>query len=265
MGNLITAAGAFAFGADSSIHWSLFALALCGLALVIGSGCACNHYSDRHADKMMERTKKRPLVIGAISPVRALVFAAIIGIFGFSLLFWGVNPESALAAAVGWIVYVAIYGTLKYKTVYGTLIGSVAGATPPVVGYCAASGHFDIWALFLFFLLIVWQMPHFFAIAMYRHSDYAAAKIPVLPIVRGSKAAKVHMFSYVAVFALLAPIPFFAGRAGSVYLMVALALGTGWLLLSFSGSKRDDDAMWAKQMFRCSLVVISGLFGALAF
>ena len=77
MGNLITAAGAFAFGADSSIHWSLFALALCGLALVIGSGCACNHYSDRHADKMMERTKKRPLVIGAISPVRALVFAAI--------------------------------------------------------------------------------------------------------------------------------------------------------------------------------------------
>ena len=142
----------------------------------MASACVFNNYIDRQVDKKMERTKNRALVTGLISGRNAILFATLLGLIGNLILFLYTNLLTVFVAGLGFFVYVVLYSLWKCRTIYGTAIGSIAGAVPPVVGYCAVSNHFDAGALILFAMMVLWQMPHFFAIALLHFDDYAAQK-----------------------------------------------------------------------------------------
>ena len=154
----------------------------------------------------------------------------------------------------------------KRRSPWGTVVGSVSGAMPPVVGYVAATGRVDLVAVILFVIMVAWQMPHFFAIAIRHAKDYAAAGIPVLPLVHGMRATKAQMFVYVAVFTFTAPLLAVYGNAGPAYLAVVLAVGLAWLALGATGFRVDSEKgnlAWARNMFVASLVVVVALFASM--
>lgn len=281
-GNLITVIAGFLLGARLmegsggalAVDWRLFIVTLVGIALVMASGCVFNNYIDRDIDAKMERTKGRALVHGDVSAPAALAYGALLGAAGFVLLFFFVNTPATLAALTGFIFYVFAYSMWgKRGTVYGTFIGAIAGATPPVVGYAAASGRIDVAALLLFVIMLVWQMPHFFAIAIRRKDDYAAAKIPVMPIRYGLRRTKVSMLIYIVEFIASSSLLFVFGYAGWTYLVIALVLGLAWLALGVRGAFLPDgdaphaasaNTRWARQMFFTSLIVMVALFATIA-
>ncbi len=264
MGNVVTTAGGFALASRGTFDPWLFLATLVGLALVIGSAGVFNNYLDREIDRKMDRTKHRALAQGLISGRNALYFGSILVVLGILLLVLYTNWLTAAIALFGFLTYVILYGILKRRTVHGTLIGSIAGAVPPVIGYCAVSNRLDIAAWILFLIMVLWQMPHFFAIAIYRLQDYTAASIPVLPVVRGSHVAKIHMLFYTIAFLMATLLLTFFGYTGNLYLVVALLLGLGWIGLSIWGFSCKNDTQWARHMFRYSLLVIMGVFAFMA-
>ena len=193
-GNLISVIGGFLLASKGHIDYPLFVWTLLGVSLVVASGCVFNNYIDRDIDRKMERTKNRVLVKGLISPEASLVYATLLGIAGFMLLWFGANPLACWLGVMGFVVYVGVYSLyMKRHSVYGTLIGSLSGAAPPVIGYCAVTGDFDSGAAILLAIFSLWQMPHSYAIAIFRFKDYQAANIPVLPVVKGISVAKNHI------------------------------------------------------------------------
>lgn len=258
-GNAVTAASGFALASKSSVDFYLFFAVILGLSGVIASACVINNYIDRVADSRMERTKNRALVRGEVSAENALLYAIVLGIIGFAILLSYTNYLAAAAAFVGFFVYVAIYSLCKHHTVYGTLIGSVAGAVPPVVGYTAVSGTFDLGALLLFLMLVCWQMPHFFAIALYRYNDYEAASIPVMPVARGVEATKWQMLYYIAAFSVVSLLISYFGYTGPGYQFVALVSACAWLGLCLRGFAVSNNQVWGRQMFVLSLVIVMAL------
>lgn len=250
-GNLLTTVAGFSLG-SSSFNIALFSVTLCGLTGVIASACICNNAIDREADRLMARTRHRSLAQGDVSLNRALSLAAILGVAGALMLAWFTNALSFSLSLLGFAGYVGLYSFSKYHTVHATLLGSLAGALPPVIGYTAASGTVDRTALLLFSMLVLWQMPHFFAIALQRAPEYAAASIPVLPVKRGVKATKVQMLAYLVAFvAVSLCLP----RSVAYFASVGLA-GGAWVLLAIQGFWCSDDRAWARRMFAASLGVI---------
>ncbi|MEI8364979.1 MAG: heme o synthase [Parachlamydiaceae bacterium] len=259
MGNAITAVSGFTLASKGHFDWLLFLATLSGLSCVIASACIFNNFIDRNADEKMERTKDRALVKKLIPVKNAIFFAIFLGFLGFCVLTWFTPPIGVFLAGIGFFVYVVLYSFWKYHTVYATLIGSISGAIPPVVGYCTASGHFDLGAFILFMILVLWQMPHFYSIAMYRYDDYQAASIPVLPVKKGVYIAKIHMFLYIIAF-ILATIALTAfGYTGQFYLAVTSLVGLAWLGLCIKGFQSNNNKVWGRQMFIVSLVVVNAL------
>jgi len=259
MGNLITAVGGFALGSKGHIDPWLFLSTLIGLGLIIASACVFNNYIDRVSDEKMARTKNRALVQKLISVRSAIVFALLMGVAGLVVLAIYTNLLAVLIASLGFFVYVALYSFWKYHTSYATLVGSISGAVPPLVGYCAVSHSLDMGGILLFLILVLWQMPHFFSIAMYRFDDYVAASIPVLPIARGIYATKVQMLLYIIAFTVATLMLTVFGYMGYAYSIVASLLGLSWGLLCIKGFKSTNDKLWARQMFILSLVIVTTL------
>lgn len=257
MGNLITTVSGFALASRGNFDVWLFLATLLGLGCVIGSACVFNNYIDRDLDKKMARTRQRALVKGLISGRSAILFAIFLGILGLSLLALYTNLLAVLVASVGFFIYVVLYSLWKTHTSYATAVGSVAGAIPPVVGYCAVSHQFDMGAALLFMILVFWQMPHFFSIAMYRLHEYTAASIPVLPIKRGAHVTKIRMLIYVILFMISTFLLIGFGYTGMAYFITAVLLGLSWLYLTLKGFRSENDILWARQMFRLSLVIIT--------
>jgi protoheme IX farnesyltransferase len=264
MGNLVTTAGGFLLASRGHFDGWLFLATLLGLGLVIASACVFNNYTDQEIDRKMDRTKHRALVTGLISGPSAILFAALLALSGLGVLVQYTNPLTALVTLVGFVVYVILYALLKCRSIHGTIVGSIAGAVPPVVGYCAVSNRFDMAAFLLFAIVVLWQMPHFFAIAMWRLKDYAAASIPVLPVKKGIRTTKIQMHLYIVAFMATTLLLTLFGYTGYAYLAIAALLGAAWLYLCFKGLKREDNTVWAREMFRFSLVVITILFIALS-
>jgi heme o synthase len=169
------------------------------------------------------------------------------------------NFLAVFVAGFGFFVYVVLYSLWKCRTIYGTAIGSMAGAVPPVVGYCAASNRLDMGAFILFTMLVLWQMPHFLSIAVINLEDYAAANIPVLPVKKGIFRTKIHMMLYISAFIFVTMLLTFFNYTGFKYLMIAAIIGLGWLLLCAKGFKSSDDQAWGCHMFRLSLVMIGAI------
>jgi protoheme IX farnesyltransferase len=259
LGNVVTTAGGFALASRGLLDYWLFFLTLIGLSLIIASSCVFNNYIDRHVDAKMARTKNRGLVIGSVSPTSAIIFGTILGLIGAWILALYTNPLTLLIALAGFFIYVVPYSFGKYLTSYGTLIGSIAGAAPPLVGYCAVTDSFDLGAFLLFLIMVLWQMPHFYAIAIYRYNDYVRAGIPVLPVKKSIHITKIHMVLYTIAFIIAALLLTLMGFTGYVYFTVAGLLGLTWLALTIQGFKATSDAVWARKVFLFSLVVITGL------
>ncbi|WP_024870956.1 heme o synthase [Tolumonas lignilytica] len=257
-GNLVSVIGGFFLASKGSLDFPLFLATITGVSLVIASGCAFNNYIDQDIDGLMERTRNRVLVKGLISPKTTLIYAAILGIAGFGLLWLMTNPLATALAFMGFVVYVGLYSLwLKRTSVYGTLIGSLSGAAPPVIGYCAVSNRFDIAAFLLLLIFSLWQMPHSYAIAIFRFKDYQSASIPVLPVKYGISVTKNHILRYILAFAVATLMLTLSGYAGYTYFIVAALIGIGWTAMAFAGFKAVDDRIWAKKLFIFSIVAIT--------
>ncbi|CDL83274.1 heme o synthase [Xenorhabdus szentirmaii] len=259
-GNLISVIGGFLLASKGVIDYPLFFATMVGVSLVVASGCVFNNYIDRDIDCIMERTKERVLVKGLIDPKISLIYASVLGIAGMVLLYVAANALAMWLAFIGFIIYVGVYSLyMKRKSVYGTLVGSLSGAAPPVIGYCAVTGHFDAGALILLLIFSLWQMPHSYAIAIFRFKDYQAANIPVLPVIKGISVAKNHITLYILAFMVATLMLTISGYAGYKYLVVAAVVSLWWLGMALSGYKTSDDRIWARKLFMFSIIAIMSL------
>ena len=264
-GNVLSVAGGFFLASKGHVDFGLFLIAMIGTSLVVASGCVFNNCIDRDIDLKMERTKNRVLVQGLVSLKLALAYATVLGVVGVGMLYFKANPLAAFFAVVGFVIYVGFYSLyLKRKSVHGTLVGSLSGAMPPVIGYVAVSNSFDLAALTLLVMFSLWQMPHSYAIAIFRFNDYLAASIPVLPVKRGIRVAKRHILVYILAFVVATLMLTFCGAAGLNYLAVAAAMGMYWLYMAWTGYKAKDDTVWARKLFVFSIFTITALSVAMS-
>ena len=266
IGNLIATTGGFLLASRGNIDGVLMLATLLGISLVVASGCVINNCIDRDIDSCMQRTRTRGTVTGEMSVLAALAHGIVLGIAGFALLAWYVTVAALIFAVLGFVVYVGIYSLyMKRNSVHGTLVGSLSGAVPPVVGYCAVSGQFDSGATILLLMFCLWQMPHSYAIGIFRYDDYQAAGIPVLPVAQGITKAKHHIVIYIAVYALVTLLLPINGYTGLAFLAVAATTSLWWLYMALKGYQaQTDTVVWARKVFGYSILNITLLSIAMA-
>ncbi|AND40579.1 heme o synthase [Cytobacillus oceanisediminis] len=233
-------------------------LAFIGSSLVMGAAGAFNNLYDRDIDSIMKRTQSRPTVTGEIKPKQVLWLAAFMSVFGILALAF-TTPLAGLLGFLGLFFYVVPYTMWsKRRTIYNTEIGSISGAMPPLIGWAAIHPNITHPAILgLFIITIIWQMPHFYAIAIRKHDEYKAANVPMLPVVKGVRRTYIQTNVYLVV---LIGISFLLGSLSIGLMLVALLLGIAWLALSIYGYKRMDPEKWAKSLFIFSLVHMTVLF-----
>jgi heme o synthase len=242
-------------------HALTMLLTLVGTTFIIASGTCLNNYYDRDIDAKMARTKSRALVEGRLDPQHVLWMGGILGLFGTLVLLF-VNILTTMVALFGLFGYIVLYTMWTKRTTHlNTIVGSFAGAVPPMIGWSAITGGLEAGAWILFLIMFLWQPPHFLAIAMRRCEDYRNAGIPMLPVVRGFELTKKQIVLYVGSLLPASLYLVFVTNLGMVYIWFALALGFGWLGLSFIGLVRQvDDIRWARQNFIYSLMYMTLLF-----
>lgn len=241
---------------DFPVMVTIFLATIFGIACIIASACVVNNVLDRDIDKRMKRTAKRDVASGVISVRKALAFAGLLGVIGLSLLMLYTNTLTFTLGVIAYVWYIVIYGIAKRTTVYSTIIGGVAGALPPVAGYTALTGRIDPGAILLFLILFFWQMPHFYAIAMFRQKDYASAKLPIWSVVYGMKSAKRQILLFVIVYAIVSALLTVFGYTGVIYLTISVALSAYWLYRGISLYNKLEDDKWARKMFGASLLIL---------
>ena len=262
---LVTGLGAMFVGAHGAPSAWLAVVTMSGLALACGGASALNHVLDRDIDKLMgQRTRARPLPAERMPPSRALEFGLTLSAFSFVLFASLVNVLTAVLALVGNLFYVLVYTRwLKRTTPQNIVIGGAAGAVPPLVGWAAVTGNLALPALWLFLIVFFWTPPHFWALALLIRRDYEAARIPMLPVVRGTRATTRQIVLYALVLVLVTLIPFAFGPLGFLYLGAALALGATFLWLALR-LLRATTPRHASALFHFSLLYLALLFVAMA-
>jgi len=262
---LLTGACGMIVGARGLPSLTLFAATIGGLALACGGASALNHVLDADIDRLMgKRTQKRPVAAGRIEPARALEFGLTLSAFSFVLLASAVNVLTATLALAGNLFYVLVYTRwLKRSTPQNIVIGGAAGAVPPLVGWAAATGNLGVPALFLFLIVFFWTPPHFWALALLIRDSYAAAKVPMLPVVRGERETLRQIVGYTLVLIAVTLLPFAWGTFGVGYAAAALALGGTFLALTLR-LKRSPSRPRASLLFHYSLLYLALLFVAMA-
>lgn len=242
------------------IDLSLVGFTLIGIGLCAGSAAAINHLVDRHIDSIMARTKKRPVAHGRVSVGQALWFAVIIGVIGLSVLILCVNKLTALLTFVTLIGYAGVYtGYLKRATSQNIVIGGLAGAAPPLLGWTAVTNQLDPQALLLVLIIFTWTPPHFWALAIYRFEEYKHAQIPMLPVTHGIQFTKLNVYLYTILLLVVSILPFVVGMSGLIYLSGALILGGRFLFWAHK-LYRTEKPVVAMQTFRFSIVYLMLLF-----
>ena len=261
---LLTGAAGMFVGAHGVPDAGLFAATMVGLALACGGASALNHVLDRDIDRSMGRTSKRPVADGRVSPELALEFGLALSALSFVLLGSVVNVLAACLALVGNLFYVLVYTRwLKRSTPQNIVIGGAAGAVPPLVGWAAATGSLALPALYLFLIVFFWTPPHFWALALLIKRDYEAARIPMLPVVRGDRETARQILLYTVVLVAFTLVPVFTGTFGPFYLAAAAILGAQFLRLGWS-LRRELTPRRASVVFHYSLVYLALLFVAMA-
>jgi protoheme IX farnesyltransferase len=261
---LLTGAAGMFVGAQGVPDLELLAAMLAGLALACGGASALNHLLDRDVDRSMKRTSSRPVADGRVSPELALEFGLALSALSFVLLASTLNTLTACLALVGNLFYVLVYTRwLKRTTPQNIVIGGAAGAVPPLVGYAAATGDLALPALYLFLIVFFWTPPHFWALALLIKRDYAAAKIPMLPVVRGDRETARQVLIYTVLLVALTLVPVLTGTFGVLYLVVAALLGAQFIRLALK-LRRSTVPAQAGRLFHYSLAYLALLFVAMA-
>ncbi len=257
---LAVIAGAFLAGSTlDSIPLMAFLGVVVGTALVIASAGVINNYTDRSIDAQMARTKSRALASGQFSGVTALTYGVILGLLGFGLLIVFTNLLTVMLGLLAYVVYTVLYGIAKRASEHGTLVGSIAGALPPVAGYTAITNHLDVATLLLFVIWVAWQMAHFYSIAIFRRAEYQAAGVPLLTVVRGVRPAKEQIVIYAAAYIVAIFELTIAGYTGVTFMLVMAAVGAVWLALSIKLLQTSDEhreIRGARRLFGFSLITL---------
>ena len=240
---------------------------LLGIWLAAASAAAINHLIDQRIDKVMARTANRPLATGALRPVQVLVFAVLLGVASMAILVLLVNPLTALLTFASLIGYAVVYtGFLKRATPQNIVIGGIAGAAPPLLGWAAVTGMQNPWdwahALLLVLIIFVWTPPHFWALAIFRREDYARALIPMLPVTHGVTYTRWQILLYTVLLVVVTVLPWAVGMSGVFYLGGALVLGAVFLWYAWKLLDPPDD-FFAMRVFHYSVVYLMALFAFL--
>ncbi|MFJ8261663.1 heme o synthase [Rummeliibacillus sp. NPDC094406] len=231
--------------------------AIVGSAFIIAGSGAMNNYIDQDIDPVMTRTKSRPTVTGRFTP-RFVMTAALVLLFMGEILLFMASFAAGVWGLAGIISYVVLYSMWsKRRFVSNTIVGSISGAIPPVIGWAAVDPSLGSGAFALFCIMFAWQPPHFYALAMKRTEEYRAARIPMLPVVKGFNRTKKSMLIWIV---LLFPLPFLLMKLGLGFIILATTLNLGWFILAISGFKAKDDLKWANKMFIYSLNYMTILF-----
>ena len=254
-GNILTVLAGYFFASKWHINLKVFLAVILGSSLIIASAGVINNIIDRKIDKKMKRTSKRALVSGNISFKNALIYGIILAIIGFFILTFS-NYKVEIVGLIGYLDYLVFYSFFKRRSVYGTLVGSVSGSIPLVAGYLAFQNKFNLIFLDLFLIMSVWQMAHFYAIAIYRQKDYSSARLPMLPIIKGISKTKVQINLYIILYLVLNVWLYFIAKTSIIYLILMVFISLTWIIKSLREFNMSDDILWAKDIFRFSLIVM---------
>lgn len=262
---LVTALVGMLLATDSAIPLSTLFFTLLGLALGMGGAAAVNHVVDQHVDKLMHRTDQRPIATGRLSTHKAIGFAVALCALSMVLLDLTVNRLTAVLTFGGVMGYAVIYTLyLKRSTPQNIVIGGIAGAIPPLLGWTAVTNEVHPYALLLVLIIFVWTPPHFWALAVHRHEEYAKAKIPMLPVTHGREFTKTCVWLYTWLMVAATLLPFATGMSGPIYLFSVLALNTVFVyyaaLLKWREAQNPGIAM---KTFGYSIIYLFALFIAL--
>ena len=247
----------------SNFNPLLILISLIGIGLCAASAAAINQVVDQKVDANMSRTSERPIPQGEISSSNAISFAIVIGLIGYAILFRYVNALTAYLTIASLIGYAIIYTVfLKRATPQNIVIGGLAGAAPPLLGWSSITGNIDPNALLLVLIIFAWTPPHFWALAIHRKDEYAKENIPMLPVTHGISFTKLQIILYTIIMLLVSLFPYFVMMSGVFYLVSALVLGSIFLWYAFR-LYVDDSNSFAMPTFQYSIYYIFLIFLAL--
>lgn len=256
-----------AFGAiiaPGPLDWAKLWITLIATAAVVGASNTLNMYLEREVDAQMDRTRDRPIPSGRVSPEAALWFGVALAFSGLIALSFLVNALAGLLCAVALVSYVLAYTPLKRITPYALHVGTLPGAIPPLIGWAAMTGKLSAAALTLFAIQVVWQIPHFLAISIFRRTEYEGAGFAVYPSIRGVAKAKRAIIGYSLLLLLASLSPVFFGLGGTTYLVVAGLLGGIQVAVAIAGQRVQDLDRWARRLFFSTLPYLVAVFGCLS-
>ena len=260
---IITSAIGMLLASDAAVPWQTLLLGNLGIALCAGSAAAVNHVVDRRIDIHMARTQRRPLAQGRVNPLNAMLFAVGLGSVGMAILLHWINAVTAWLTLGSLLGYAVIYTSfLKRATPQNIVIGGLAGAAPPLLGWTAVTGEIQAEGLLLVLIIFAWTPPHFWALAIHRKAEYAKVDIPMLPVTHGERYTKLHILLYTFILFAVSLLPFVIHMSGVLYLVAAVALGLRFIDWAWA-LWRDSRPHAAIKTFKYSLWYLLWLFVAL--
>jgi len=259
---LLTAAGGMSLAPGPALVGSWLALVV-GVALIVGAANTLNMYLERDIDCLMARTKDRPLPAGRMEPGFALMLGVLQAFVAVPILTFAINPLTGLLGVIALICYVMLYTPLKQRTTLATLIGSVPGAMPALMGWTAVTDAIDLRGLAVFGVLFLWQVPHFHAIALFRHKDYVRAGLKTVPAERGEPSARRQIAAYLVLQVALSLVLYPLDVAGLGYAVVAAVAGVAYLAYGLVGLFADVGPLWARRLFLASILYLPVIFTAM--
>ncbi len=257
---ILTAVIGMLMAVPGMVPLNILILGNLGIALCAGSAATINHLVDQRIDRQMSRTRKRPVAQGRVRPVQAAVFAAVIGTLGMAILLIWVNPLTAWLTFASLLGYAVVYTMfLKRATPQNIVIGGLAGAAPPLLGWTAVTGEIQGHGLLLALIIFAWTPPHFWALAIHRREEYAAVDIPMLPVTHGVAFTKLHILLYTVIMFLITLLPYATRMSGPLYLLGAVVLGIGFLYWAVE-LLRDKNPNAPMETFKYSIIYLMALF-----
>ncbi|MBT3697818.1 MAG: protoheme IX farnesyltransferase [Gammaproteobacteria bacterium] len=250
---------------QDSLNYELILFSSLGIGLAASAAAIINHVVDQKIDSIMDRTKSRPLVNGSIKPLHAIYFALFLSVTSITMLYVFVNTLTALLTLLSIIIYSVIYSVyLKNLTSQNIVIGGIAGAMPPLLGWTSITNQIEPFPLVLFLIIFLWTPPHFWALAVYKYEDYKKADIPMLPVTHGRDFARLHIFLYSILLFCITLFPYILGLSGFIYLTGVVLIGLKFVLDSYMlmVSKSASEAI---ALFKYSITYLAVLFALLLF
>lgn len=246
--------------APGNIHPLIAISAILFIATGAGSAAAINMWYDRDIDAIMRRTQKRPIVTGAINPDEALSFGIVTGVLSVILMALCVNIISAILLSITILYYVFIYTIwLKRSSIQNVVIGGVAGALPPMIGWASVNGEISWQSFTLFAIIFMWTPPHSWALALFRVQDYRDCDVPMMPVIKGDLHTKKQIFLYSVLMVITTISPYILGMSGRIYLAIALILGMGFMYYTVK-LFGDNSNQYAKKLFWYSIFYLFTIF-----